>query len=144
MLQEKCIPSVLFIFLLYLCYPNEILKFIWYSTVFFKKLYYKDRTYAVKDEFFCCSWSYHGSLTWPHSWHSALAVSWIPLRNSSNSFRGRHNGQQRAHLILLIIGTWQSEEHGDRRGKDLRYQQVQPRFILQLRKLSPRGEKFFA
>lgn len=63
-----------------------------------------------------------GSLTWPQSQHGELAASWIPLSDGSSSLGGRHNGQQRAHLILLITETWQREEHGQKRLKDLGYQ----------------------
>lgn len=62
------------------------------------------------------------SLKWPAGPHGELATSWIPLRDSSSSPSGRYNGQQRAHLILLITESWQKEERGQKRLRDLGYQ----------------------
>lgn len=52
-----------------------------------------------------------GSLSWPQSLHSELAMCWTPLRDSFSSLSGKHNGQQRAHPILFITESWQREEH---------------------------------
>lgn len=82
-----------------------------------------------------------GSLKWPQSQHSKLAMSRIPLRNGSNSLSGKYNGQQRAHLILLITETWQREEHGQKRLKDLRYQRVQPHCYFTAEETEPQREE---
>lgn len=76
-----------------------------------KKIYYNGRTYLVKSNVSLPqAASDCGSLSGPQSLHSELAMCWIPLRESFNSLSGKHNGQQRAHLILFITESWQREE----------------------------------
>ena len=82
-----------------------------------------------------------GSLKWPPSPHGELATSWIPLRDGSSCLGGRYNGQQRAHLILLITETWQKEEHGQKRLKDLGYQRVQPHCYFTAEETEPQREE---
>lgn len=107
-----------------------------------KKKYYNGRIYLVRGR----ASTFHaandcGSLKWPQSQHSKLAMSRIPLRNGSNSLSGKYNGQQRAHLILLITETWQREEHGQKRLKDLRYQRVQPHCYFTAEETEPQREE---
>lgn len=78
-----------------------------------------------------------GSLKWPQSQHSELAMPWIPLREGFNSLSGKHNRQQRAHLILFITETWQREEQRQKRLKDLRYQRVQPHCYFRAEETEP-------
>lgn len=59
---------------------------------------------------------------WPQVSTQRIGHVLIPSRDSSNSLDDRYNEQQRARLILLITQTWQREEHGQKRLKDLRHQ----------------------
>ena len=68
-------------------------------------------------------------------------MAWIPLRDGSSSLSGRYNRQQRAHLILLITETWQKEERGEKRLKDLRYQRVQPHCYFTAEETEPQREE---
>lgn len=136
-IAKKCTPCVCF-YSFILTLSKWKLIFIWCSTLFFS---YNEITYLVtRQAFMLLILLVTGSLKWPPSWHGQLAMQWIPLSPQWQT-QWAANGFQ---LILLIRETWQTEEQGEKRLKDLRYPQVHSSLILHLRKLSPRGEKFFA
>lgn len=77
---------------------------------------------------------------WPQVSTQGIGHVLIPSRDSSSSLGDGYNGQQRAHLILLITETWQREEHGQKRLKDLRHQPVPPHCYFTAKETEPQRE----
>lgn len=81
------------------------------------------------------------AVMWPRVSTQGIGHVLIPSRDSSSSLGDRYNEQQRAHLILLITETWQREEHGQKRLKDLRHQRVPPHCYFTAKETEPQREE---